>query len=122
MINNKEDIVRLWTWCGWIYRESNPNHPQMKNSPYGMGWFHLQDKGQGLANIPPLSLDYIYAYAIPKLQEKGYSIELIAFEHKGFRVAIFDQVHAREFPLGIADTPTEALLNAIMKVIDNETH
>jgi hypothetical protein len=52
----------------------------------------------------------------------GLAITLIAFEESGFNARIITVVPRtlQELANERADSPTEALYNAIMKVIDNE--
>jgi hypothetical protein len=89
----QEDLVRFWTWCGFDAHA----FPQ------------------------EFSLDLIYQYAVPRLQDKGYSITLIAYERNEFGAGIFDEVHDVSMTeINRCDSPTEALFNAIMKVIENE--
>ena len=77
--------------------------------------------GDGWQELPELTLDNIYEYAIPKLQDKGYSITLVAYERNEFGCGIFDEIHDVSITeIDRADSPTEALYNAILKVIDNK--
>ena len=88
----QEDLIRFWTWVGLNFKYSR---------------------------APELELDLIYRYAIPKLQKEGYATELTAHEHKGFKVRIAHIIRPNFYQTE-SDSPTEALYNAIMKVIDNE--
>lgn len=71
---SKEQIEELAKWCGFEYKECNPNHPQMKDSPYGMGWFNKVDKGLGFHNLPDFrqDLNACFKYIVPKLQSIGW--------------------------------------------------
>lgn len=117
----EQELIKFWTYFGWVYRRSNPNH--FKDNPEAqerdMAWYHLS-YDVGFHKSPPFDLDSIYCYAIPKLQDKGYSVELLAYECKGFRAVIQNVIHEEIHFTVINDNPTEALYNAILKVIDND--
>ena len=115
----QEDLIKFWTWCGFT------QYPQgRKNFHYDMGvkvmdWIAPRHHYGNMGYLPRLGLSEIYEYAIPKLQDKGYSVVLTAYEHKGFEAMISDIIHdevivAREE----SDNPTDALYKAIMAVID----
>ncbi len=38
-------------------------------------------------------LGWLFKYAVPMLQGKGYQIDIVCFEHKGFDVCIFNIIH-----------------------------
>ena len=42
---------------------------------------------------PSIGLKNLYRYPVPKLQDEGITVELLAFEHKGFRCICQDIVH-----------------------------
>ena len=89
----QEDLIRFWNWVGLNFKYSR---------------------------APELELDLIYRYAIPKLQKEGILIELSPVRYKGFTVKTISANGYSSLSLEIYDSPTEALYNAIMKVIDNE--
>lgn len=113
----EQDLIKFWTWCGFTLR-----CPKEKDA-YGRGLWNYPNGTYGDLELNP---DTIYKYAIPKLQNKGYSITLTAFECSGFSANIFDSRALSEEsflkePTEVrADNPTEALFNAIMKVINQE--
>jgi hypothetical protein len=106
----QEDLIRFWTWVGYSYRYSSWHEPND---------FRLAG---GKLSLPEITLDSLYKYAIPKLQNMGLAITLIAFEESGFNARIITVVPRtlQELANERAETPTEALYQAIMKVIDNE--
>ena len=108
----QEDLIRFWNWVGC---ERKP-HPLAFDDD-GKMW--LYPDGFYMPNLPVLDLNNIYRYAIPKLQKEGYATELTAYEHKGFKVRIAHIIRPNFYQTE-SDSPTEALYNAIMKVIDNE--
>ena len=109
----QEDLIRLWRWCGLVEQETG-------------SWYENKIGGKYIsATMPTLTLDHLYKFAIPKLQDKGYDIDLGAHRKGGFIANIIhfklltnimlDKKYESEY----SDSPTEALYNAIMKVIDN---
>ena len=86
----QKDLIKFWTWCGFLQQAL----PQA------------------------LDLNNIYRYAIPKLQDKDYLITLNSWANKTWRATI-KHPYRKGF-YNDAKTPTEALYQAILKVIDNE--
>jgi hypothetical protein len=111
----RSDKLKLWLFCGF----------ELNRLQYTDGDYQYQEDDL-LWDALPICLDTLYKYAIPKLQDKGYAITLTAFECSGFSANIFDSMalsresFLKEPTESHADTPTEALYNAIMKVIENE--
>ena len=103
----QEDLRKLWKWCGLIEQSTGT-------------WYEDKIGGKFISTqTPSLTLTNIYEYAIPKLQKEGKYIYLIAVDNKGFVCNIEGLLGAR-IAQAESDSPTEALYNAIMKVIDNE--
>jgi len=103
----EQDPIKFWTWCGFEkdkLRKIDGSYHYLKEP---LLWLAL-----------PLCLDTIFQYAIPKLQEKGYNLHLDSRSSKFFAV-IFNSSEKR-MGLGISDNPTEALYNAIMKVVNKD--
>ena len=106
----QEDLIKFWTWFGFRRRLSASENPHY--------WQHIN--GYAISELPEITLNNIYEYAIPKLQDKGLRTVLEAFEQSWFQVYIVkldDTFAANER----ADNPTEALYKAISVVIDKET-
>lgn len=127
----QEELIRFWTWCG--FKEHNKYFhyelsKRVKSWVDSLGELSNKDQCFGRGNLPELTLDNIYKWAIPKLQEKGYIVELTALEHKGFEAKILSIFQSSREPEEYyepiaefrADNPKEALYQAIMKVIDSE--
>ena len=64
-----------------------------------------------------IDLNLIYKYAIPKLNSKNMVVTLIIFDGCRCLIHVLENGYIYSWD---APTPTEALYNAIMKVIDNE--
>ena len=39
---------------------------------------------------PDIDLNNLFKWAVPKLQDKGYQVDIVCFEHKGFAVSVLD--------------------------------
>jgi hypothetical protein len=110
---NEQELIKFWTWCGFTYHSNNNCVPH---------WEKPDSSLFSLKSNPKITLDNLYRYAIPKLQDKGYQIDIVCFEHKGFSVAILDVCKDTNILVEIrSDNLVEALFNAILKVIDKET-
>lgn len=80
----KAQIEKLWEGLG-----VNP-HKEYE----GLDWVWVYP------NIDPNNL---FKYAIPKLQSKGYQIDIVCFGQKGFDVAIFSTTRASYNPHSYQD-------------------
>jgi hypothetical protein len=90
------DLIRFYQWVnGGLYRNDD--------------------------KVSQPTLQFFYDHAIPKLQEKGYTVILEAYEHTGFSVVIrqVTRESAHSF-ISDSDDPVEALYKAIMEVINHE--
>jgi len=119
----QEDLIKFWTWC--FGKDGIEVHnTTMSNTLYiyrRTSWNKEDNEWNIVPIISTIDLTTLYEYAIHKLQDKGYSVVLTAYECKGFEAMISDIIHdeiivAREE----SDNPTEALYKAIMAVIDKE--
>ena len=115
----QEELIKFWTWCALT------QYPQgRKNFHYDMGvkvmdWIAPRHQYGNMGYLPRLGLSEIYEYAIPKLQDKGYSVVLTAYECTGFLAEIQDQIHNTNSEIAVCDNPTEALYRAILQIINN---
>ena len=111
----KQQTDKLWNWCGFEYHWYPITCGGVSKQ---RGWY-LNGKFR-CANKPHKNLDNFYRFAIPKLQKEGYTINLMAYNEGKFLVVIRNMQTHRDIAVEDADSPTEALYNAIMKIIDNE--
>lgn len=131
-MNKEQELIRFWTWCGlevakcyaWESYDSGcyiPYRPDfVPKDPSGIAQILAYKDDNLWTEVPELTLDNLYQYAIPKLQDKGYSVGLMAYECKGFLVEIEDIIHDRKPLIKVeSDNPVDALYNAILKVIEN---
>lgn len=116
----QEDLIRIWTWCGFTQYPTGRKNFHYEQTVKVMDWIAPKGHYGNMGYLPRLELTEIYEYAIPKLQDKGYFIALIAYEHKGFKVNV-SHITNNDAQFSVeSDNPTEALYSAIMKVIDSE--
>ena len=63
-------------------------------------------------------LGWLFKYAVPKLQDMGYQIDIVCFEHKGFDVCIFNVIQdIKDHKLHRDDDLTLVLFWAIYEVL-----
>jgi hypothetical protein len=124
----QEDLVKFWTWFGFLpityaqeYPEISTNHP----GDIVMWLYPDKDKNYHLPNI---DLNNLYQYALPNLEYFEVSGQLYLHSHLACcaMVRTFAGKPQKDTVGGIeklasGNTPTEALYNAIMKVVNNET-
>jgi len=124
MINEQELNRKLAKWAGLkseIHVESEHKWERFR-APDG-SYHPLLDFTQ--------SLDACFKWLVPKLQDKGHNINLLAFEHEGFKADISDCVFTQtamsgydpyRSTIGIGEDKVAALALclAIEKVIDSE--
>jgi hypothetical protein len=129
----QEDLVRFWTWCGWEYMGKTNSATSGLVLALKPTWrFKTGEhifRGKTIPNYdtfygkcPDLNPTSIYKFAIPKLQKEGLAVTLIAYAGSRFnaRIIVSSFRNLQELANESADSPTEALYNAILKVIKNE--
>ena len=107
----QEDLIKFWTWCGFKVRK-----PHNKNSAMLYSDPRTPDC-KSLLILPEITIETLYQYAVPFLQSNGYIVQLIANAKHGFKVEIYNWRYNYKME---HLSPTEALYQAILKVIDNE--
>jgi hypothetical protein len=105
----RSDKLKLWLFCGF----------ELNRLQYTDGDYQYNLDAH-LWKALPICLDTLYQFAIPKLQKEGYCVTLIAHTLGRFEVIISRLTNGINTSNEWGDTPTEALYNAILKVIDNE--
>jgi hypothetical protein len=109
---DREQTDKLWNWCGFEYHWYPITFGGVSKQ---CGWY-LNGKFR-CANKPHYNLDNLNRYAIPKLNSKNMAVTLIIFYGCRALIHVLENGYIYSWD---APTPTEALYNAIMKVIDNE--
>lgn len=124
----EQDKIRLAEWAGFRQAECylpdiwlSPNDPD--RGCVSLGDMHLYE----LPDFPN-DLSACFKWLVPELQDRGYMVELLAHEHRGFSVTIrtiFQSVREPEEyyePVAKAkgDNPALALYEAILKLIKEE--
>ena len=101
----QEDLIRFWNWCGLVEQETG-------------SWYENKVGGKYISvTMPTLTLDHINKFAIPKLNSKNMAVTLIIFDGCRCLIHVLENGYIYSWD---SSTPTEALYNAIMKVIDKE--
>ena len=119
---NKQELIKFWTWCGFTQYPIGRKNFHYEQTKKVMDWIAPKGHYGNMGYLPRLELSEIYEYAIPKLQDKGYSIELLATNidnRNRFKCEI--RKFPEEYTTIFADNPIDALYTAILKVIDKET-
>ena len=85
---------------------------------YTIGWEYPDDSKLGKLPNFTESLDDCFKWLVPKLQNKGQVIELIAYEHKRFGFVVTSVLENKTLVVIRNDNPALALCLAIEKLID----
>ena len=115
----QEQIKEFWEWCGLRYEcYDTPAFPNM-----GGAWIDTDDKltnTEDPCEPPPIDLNSLFKYAVPFVQDKGYMIELYSYEHKGYKVKVYNIIGQVDIPIVITkdDDPALALFWALYKVME----
>ena len=69
-----------------------------------------------------LGIAHCFKWPVPKLQDKGYMVELYSYEQKGYKVSVYHITGQVDIPVAITtnETPALAVCLAIEKLIDGE--
>ena len=119
----EQDFIKLWTWCGFKHGVPFPqlakeHGERFLEEQYFIHDGIIKDAKPYCGRMPKLNLQNLYDYAIPKLQDKGYVIQLITKAHKGFIVNLV--YPENKIKTVTASNPTEALYKAIMEVVNKD--
>jgi hypothetical protein len=72
-----DDLKKFWEWCGFHYEDYNtPTMPHQGGEWLSSQGHPADDTGE----LPELTLDNLFKYAVPKLRELGYGVRLQASE------------------------------------------
>jgi len=112
----QERIKRFWEACGFVevLGKENWRYEEFKETNY---WWQAPKGGRYLELPSITDLNALFKYAVPKVCEEGYSVELWAL--KGFESIIKkeDEIISDEFDF---EDPALALAGAIEKAIIDE--
>jgi len=105
----------FWEWCGLVQIQHADRY-----SSGTRNWVEYQLNGVRV-DEPKFDLNDLFKYAVPKLQDKGYQIDIVCFEHKHFDVAIFNVIHDEsDIYHAQGGNLAQTLRQAIEKVIEQE--
>jgi len=94
-----EQIKEFWEWCG-LMKE---------------GSFWHEPSGKQLSEeTPKPNLENLFKWPVPKLQEKGYQIDIVCFEGGKFEVTVLGVTAATEI---ISDIRSNDLVDALFWAI-----
>lgn len=115
----QEEIRKFWEWCGWKYKSCYD-----ATTACGLDWGWQPPnitEGNYQTEMPPITLDNLFRYAVSKLQDKGYQIDITCFECDGFNVGVLNVCHITDIVSELQDKdPAVALFRAIQEVMRNE--
>jgi hypothetical protein len=106
---------RVLGWAGF-------RHPTQDECPLARDvseWFLYPD-GDIRAYLPSIDLNNIFKWVVPKLQEKAYMIDLLAYECSGYKASIWTLDDIDPIVTKESEDPVTALVKAILEVIRNE--
>ena len=99
-------IKEFWEWCGFW------------QDTYDKGLWRFPDGYTVAGELLPIDLNNLFKYAVPFLQDKGYMVELFSYEHKGYKVKVYNIIGQVDIPIVITkdDDPALALFWALWQV------
>jgi hypothetical protein len=80
----QEQVHKFWEWCGLTFKEDDTTFTGWRDSDGKLVCCGHTNRS------PDLNLDNFFLYAVPKLQDKGYQIDIVCFKQKGFSVSLWD--------------------------------
>jgi len=118
----KEQIKAFWEWCGIKERFE---------SDTGTWYYHYPNRVNDI-ELPPVDLNNLFKYAVPKFQDMGNPVTLEAYEHKGYLARVYKDCFTQRpdgsyepflEPIGECkdDDPALALFWAIWEVIHDKS-
>ena len=76
----KEELEKFWTkWCGF----ERMDYLDTSGKVCATHWVHSLAVGGGNSSLPPLDLNNIFKFAVPKLVSLGYHVEIYVKELGG---------------------------------------
>lgn len=112
----QKELKEFWEWCG--FRQDVDG---LYILPDCKRW---TDRSGASINViqflPKLDLNNLFKYAVPKLQDKGYMVELYSYEQKGYKVSIYHITGQVDIPVVITTNEESALAlyQAIRQVME----
>ena len=118
----EEQIKKFWEWCGF-YIEKDSNYPTLYEELFTPDSKHVMSSTKILRlHYPPIDLNNLFKYAVPKLIELNYSFDIWNGSHQ--MISLIDEwgvqlsLPTRVFHTEIQETLALALFWAINKVIE----
>ena len=105
----QEQAEKFWMWCGWRFR--------LSGSESGHYW---QDpKGTARADLPALSLNSLFKWAVPKVRT-NYDVVLETADHPKFLATVWEIGEPNLSSEIVDKDPALALFWAIYKVMEEK--
>lgn len=109
----QKDIKRLWEWCGFVFGVETNYEIYEDYKEHQIFYYPDSPITHNVYRLPEPTLDNLFQYAVPKFRHASLHYD----KALGYLVAIDDD---RAGSSAGNEDPTEALAQAILKVIDNE--
>ncbi len=113
---SESNLLRFWTWCGIkkVHKVNGEmwNYEKYKETNY---WWEAPN-GKRWLEIPELTLDNLYKYAIPQIK-----VITMTNGFKGWVVSINQGTGKTPCYIGESKDLADAIFQAFMEVIDKET-
>ena len=91
----QEQIKEFWEWCGFRWEGEDEVGKGFWLSPDGYAYCYPNNHLTSTELLPFIDLNNLFKYAVPRLQDRGHQVELLAFEHKGFRATVYKECFSR---------------------------
>ena len=123
-----EQIRRLWEWCDCLEIKQFPTTHPMTGNHILVDAYVWKPTGSrlgqqiGVSDFPPPDLNNLFQWVVPKLQGKGYMVELYSCEQSGYKVAIYHITGQVDIPVTIVklNDPALALFWAIWQIVEEK--
>ena len=103
-----EQIKEFWGWCGFRFKLSASENPH----------YWLDPLGKALPVLPPIDLNNLFKWAVPKLNESGLKLRMLG--QKRDRKTFFCAIGSNNLPRMYKENkdPALVLFWAIWEVIE----
>ena len=118
---SEQQMREFWEWCGFMRLPEGNRDYHYEHTVKTMNWKSPCETEicASIPVLPRLDLNNLFKYAVPKLQDKGFMVELYSYEQAGYRVAIYNITGQADIPEVVVrnNDPALALFGVIWEVI-----